>query len=199
MVRRIQRSHLWGYLLGVIWLSFCQVIWAQEPQDPQEPTAVQVTPAPVTQLPDGTKLIIPVKGVRPSELLDTFTAPRSGGRAHNAIDLMAPRETPVLAVADGEILRLVTNALGGSTLYLLSQDRKIVFYYAHLDYYAEGLFIGQKVKQGEVIAYVGDTGNAGIGNFHLHFAVWLVDDPKRYSTGTILNPYPLLRRARLKP
>ncbi len=195
MVRCIQLS----YLLGVIWLGFCQVTWAQEPQDPPEPTAVQVTPTPVTQLPDGTKLIIPVAGVKPSELLDTFTALRSGGRTHNAIDIMAPRETAVLAAADGEILRLITNALGGTTLYLLSIDRKVVFYYAHLDYYAEGLFIGQKVKQGEVIAFVGDTGNAGIGNFHLHFAVWLVEDPKIFSNGTNLNPYPLLRRARLKP
>jgi murein DD-endopeptidase MepM/ murein hydrolase activator NlpD len=195
MVRRIQLS----YLLGVIGLSFCQIIWAQEPQDPQEPVAVQVAAAPVTRLPDGTKLVIPVKGVKPSELTDTFTALRSGGRTHNAIDIMASRETPVLAAADGEIIRLVTNALGGTTLYLLSTDRKVVFYYAHLDYYAEGLFIGQKVKQGEVIAFVGDTGNAGIGNFHLHFAVWLVEDPKRFSNGTNLNPYPLLRGGRLKP
>ena len=195
MVRCIQLS----CLVCLVWLGSYQIVGAQTATEPQEPTAIQVTPMPVTQLPNGTKLIIPVAGVKPSELLDTFTALRSGGRTHNAIDLMAPRETPVLAAADGEILRLVTNGLGGTTLYLLSADRKVVFYHAHLDYYAEGLFIGQKVKQGEVIAFVGDTGNAGIGNFHLHFAVWLVEDPKRYSTGTILNPYPMLRRARLKP
>jgi peptidoglycan LD-endopeptidase LytH len=169
-----------------------QAVLAQEEDQP-------VNTSQLTQLPDGTKLIIPVKDVKPSALVDSFTAQRSGGRTHNAIDIMAPRETPVLAAADGEIYKLVTNGLGGTTLYLLSLDRKVVFYYAHLDYYAEGLFIGQKVKQGEVIAFVGDTGNAGIGNFHLHFAVWLVEDPKKYSNGTNLNPYPLLRRARLKP
>ena len=195
MARCIQLS----CFFGLVWLGSHQIVWAQTATEPQEPTAIQVTPTPVTQLPDGTKLIIPVEGVKPSDLLDTFTALRSGGRAHNAIDIMAPRETPVLAAADGEIIRLVTNGLGGTTLYLLSQDRKVVFYYAHLDYYAEGLFIGQKVKQGEVVAFVGDTGNAGIENFHLHFAVWLVEDPKKISNGTNLNPYPLLRRFRPRP
>jgi peptidoglycan LD-endopeptidase LytH len=195
MARFVQLScwAVWWCLAGT------QFAWAQDPTEPQEPEVVEAITTPLTELPDGTKLIIPVVGIKSSALNDSFTASRSGGRAHNAIDIMAPRETAVLAAVDGEIIRLVTNALGGTTLYLLSNDRKVVFYYAHLDYYAEGLFIGLKVKQGEVIAFVGDTGNAGIGNFHLHFAVWLVEDPKRISTGTILNPYPMLRRARLKP
>ena len=195
MARNIRLScfALWLCLAGA------QCAWAQVTNEPLEPEVTEAITMPLTELPDGTKLIIPVAGIKASALNDTFTSPRSGGRAHNAIDIMAPRETAVLAAADGEIIRLVTNALGGTTLYLLSQDRAVVFYYAHLDYYAEGLFIGQKVKQGGVIAFVGDTGNAGIGNFHLHFAVWLVTDPKRISTGNILNPYPLLRRARPRP
>ncbi|HUS10034.1 MAG TPA: peptidoglycan DD-metalloendopeptidase family protein [Pyrinomonadaceae bacterium] len=139
------------------------------------------------------KLIIPVAGVRPDQLLDTFADARSEGRVHDAIDIPAPAGTPVLATADGEIIKLFQSERGGTTIYQLSTDRKLVFYYAHLQRYADGITPGKFVKQGEVIAYVGDTGNAGIGNFHLHFSISVVADPKRYWEGTTINPYPLLR------
>jgi murein DD-endopeptidase MepM/ murein hydrolase activator NlpD len=138
-------------------------------------------------------LIIPVAGVRPDQLLDTFSQSRSEGRTHDAIDIMAPAETAVLAAADGRIQKLFQSERGGTTIYQLSADQKLIFYYAHLARYADGLTEGKQVRQGEVIAYVGDTGNAGAGNYHLHFSVAVVSDPKRYWEGANINPYPLLR------
>jgi murein DD-endopeptidase MepM/ murein hydrolase activator NlpD len=140
------------------------------------------------------KLIIPVAGVRPEQLQDTFTEARSEGRAHDAIDIMAPAGTPVLAANDGEIVRLFQSERGGTTIYQLSPDKKLVFYYAHLQRYADGLVAGKFARQGEVIGYVGDTGNAGAGNYHLHFSIAVLADPKRYWEGTNINPYPLLRK-----
>ena len=140
------------------------------------------------------KLIIPVTGVRPEQLQDTFTDARSEGRAHDAIDIMAPAGTPVVAASDGEIVRLFQSDRGGTTIYQLSPDKKLVFYYAHLQRYADGLVAGKFARQGEVIGYVGDTGNASAGNYHLHFSIAVVADPKRYWEGTNINPYPLLRK-----
>jgi peptidoglycan LD-endopeptidase LytH len=140
------------------------------------------------------KLIIPVAGVRPEQLQDTFTDARSEGRAHDAIDIMAPAGTPVVAANDGEIVRLFQSERGGTTIYQLSPDKKLVFYYAHLQRYADGLAAGKFVRQGDVIGYVGDTGNAGAGNYHLHFSIAVLADPKRYWEGTNINPYPLLRK-----
>ena len=140
------------------------------------------------------KLVIPVLGVKPDQLLDTFTDARSEGRLHDAIDIPAPAGTPVLAAADGEIVKLFQSDRGGTTIYQLSTDKKLVFYYAHLQGYADGLVVGKFIKQGEFIAYVGDTGNAGTGNYHLHFSIAIIADPKRYWEGTNINPYPLLRK-----
>lgn len=139
------------------------------------------------------RLIIPVAGIRPDQLLDTFTDARSEGRSHDAIDIIAPRGAAVMAAADGTIARLFTSDKGGITLYQFSPDQKFIFYYAHLERYADGIKDGKQLKQGEVIAYVGDTGNAVPGNYHLHFAIWRVPDPKKYWDGENLNPFPLLR------
>jgi murein DD-endopeptidase MepM/ murein hydrolase activator NlpD len=139
-------------------------------------------------------LIIPVAGITSDQLLDTFSAARGEGRVHDAIDIPAPRGTPVLAVADGRILKLFQSKAGGTTIYQLSPDEKFIYYYAHLDRYAEGLREGGIVSQGEIIAYVGDTGNAGSGNYHLHFSIAMTSDPKRWWEGVNINPYPLLRK-----
>jgi len=139
------------------------------------------------------KLMIPVAGVKPDQLLDTFTDSRSEGRAHDAIDIIAPAGTPVLAAAEGEIIKLFQSERGGTTIYQLSHDQKLVLYYAHLQRYADGIQVGKFVRQGEVIAFVGDTGNAGTGNYHLHFSISIVADLKRYWEGTHIKPYPLLR------
>lgn len=144
---------------------------------------------------DSLKLIVPVAGIRPDQLQDTFTASRSEGRVHEAIDIMAPGGAPVLAAADGKIVKFHDSVPGGITIYELSVDGKYIYYYAHLQKRADGLKEGDAVRQGAVIGYVGDTGNAGPGNYHLHFSLFAVTDPKRYWDGTNINPYPLLRNA----
>jgi murein DD-endopeptidase MepM/ murein hydrolase activator NlpD len=156
------------------------------------PSAPQASPSqPAT----GT-LLIPVAGVRPEELRDTFQEARAAGRTHDAIDIPAPHGTPVLAASDGRVVKLWQSVPGGTTIYQLDPDNTTVYYYAHLDHYADGLAEGHFARRGEVIAYVGDTGNAGPGNYHLHFSVLIVKDPKRYWDGTNVNPYPLLQGKR---
>lgn len=140
------------------------------------------------------KLVIPVAGIKREQLQDTFTAARSSGRVHDAIDIMAAQNTPVVAAADGEIARFFDSARGGITIYQYSRDKKLIYYYAHLARRAEDLQEHAFVRQGTVIGYVGDTGDAGAGNFHLHFAIWTINDPKHFWDGTNLNPYPLLRQ-----
>lgn len=161
------------------------------------PAPPALNPSPPSQAEEGAapnNLIIPVAGVRPDQLRDTFSESRSEGRVHDAIDIIAPKGTPVLAAADGTILKLFQSVPGGTTIYQLSTDNKLVYYYAHLDRYAEGLAEGHFAKQGETIAYVGDSGNAGAGNYHLHFSIAIISDPKHYWQGTNINPYPLLKR-----
>jgi hypothetical protein len=155
------------------------------------PTA---TPATNSHASSNTSLLIPVQGVRPEQLRDTYTDARSEGRVHNAIDIMAAKGTPVVAAADGTVIRLFQSDKGGTTIYVRGTDDHTIYYYAHLSAYADGLAENKFIRRGEVIAYVGDTGNAGAGNYHLHFAVWTVEDPKRFWSGTDINPYPLLTR-----
>jgi peptidoglycan LD-endopeptidase LytH len=140
------------------------------------------------------KLIIPVAGIKAEQLHDSYSEARAEGRTHVAIDIPAPRGTPVLAAADGRIIRLFLSKPGGLTIYQLGTDNKTIYYYAHLDRYADGLAEGHFARQGETIAYVGDTGNAGAGNYHLHFSISIVSDPKRWWEGININPYPLLTK-----
>ena len=168
------------------------------PTDPVAP-AQEELPAPVpaptaSSFVSTVHLIIPVAGVRQEQLIDTFGDARSEGRLHDAIDIAAPAGTPVLAAANGRIVKLFQSERGGTTIYQLGPNQDVIFYYAHLAGYAPGLAEGNNVRQGDVIAYVGDTGNAGTGNYHLHFSLAVVSDPKRYWEGTNINPYPLLRR-----
>lgn len=151
---------------------------------PPPPIAV-----PVSAPPPPYELMIPVAGVRPEDLTDTFTDLRDSTRTHRAIDILAPTGTPVVAAVGGRILRLHTSALGGLTIYQMGPTSGWIFYYAHLDGYAEGLRAGQVVAAGDTLGYVGETGNAPIP--HLHFAVWQVR-PGRQRGGRAVNPYPLL-------
>ena len=139
------------------------------------------------------KLIVPVQGVRPDQIQDTFADSRSEGRVHDAIDIPAPSGTPVVAATDGQIVKLFQSERGGTTIYQTSHDQKLILYYAHLQRYADGLSEGKFVRQGEVIGFVGDTGNAGAGNYHLHFSIAIASDPKRWWEGTNINPYPLFK------
>ena len=140
-------------------------------------------------------LMIPVVGIKREQLRDTFDDARSEGRVHDAIDIMAAGGTPVVAVADGEITKFFDSVRGGITIYQYNSDRRLVYYYAHLQKRADNLKEKDFVKRGTVIGYVGDTGNAGAGNFHLHFAVTILNDPKKIFEGTEINPYPLLKDA----
>jgi peptidoglycan LD-endopeptidase LytH len=140
----------------------------------------------------GASLVIPVRGIRPEQLRDSYHDARSGGRTHNAIDIMAPGGTPVVAAADGTILKLRTGGNGGITIYQLGADGRTLYYYAHLQRYAAGMREGLPLQRGQVIAYVGDTGNAGAGNYHLHFSVGTLRDMRRWWESENTNPFPLL-------
>ncbi len=142
------------------------------------------------------RLVIPVAGVRAPELADSYGAGRSGGRSHKGVDIPAREGTPVVAASAGVIVKLASNALGGVSLYQRDADGRTVYYYAHLQRYRAGLKEGDLVRAGDVIAYVGHTGNAPPGNPHLHFAVYTVTDPNRWWRGRDINPYPLLVESR---
>lgn len=177
------------------------LLWGAEPLSAQSRSTDRERPRIVGRLLGSPKLeylsrltglAIPVEGISASSLRDSYREGRSGGRTHEAIDIHAPRGTPVVAVADGTILRLHQGPLGGNAIYHLDEDGRTRYYYAHLDRYADGLAVGQPVKRGDVIGYVGDTGNAQPGDFHLHFSVSLLNDAKQWWKGTPLNPYALL-------
>ena len=137
-------------------------------------------------------LLLPVQGIAASALVDTFSDARSGGRIHDAIDIMAPEGTPVVAVADGTVEKLFDSKLGGLTLYQFNADRTLAYYYAHLQGYAPGIAERQAIRRGQVIGYVGSTGNANPEAPHLHFAVFQLGPEQRWWEGTAVNPYPLL-------
>lgn len=138
-------------------------------------------------------LAIPVEGVKPADLVDTFTAARAGGRAHDALDIMAPEGTRVIAAAPGTVEKLFfSKGGGGNTIYIRSDDGKWMYYYAHLQGYAPGLAEGQHVKQGQAIALVGHTGDADASAPHLHFAINQMAPGQRWWQGDPINPYPLL-------
>jgi len=153
--------------------------------------AIDVDPGDLVHGPTG--LVIPVLGVKRSQLVDTFTEARSGGRIHDAIDIMAPAGTPVVAAAPGTVERLFfSDGGGGITAYVRSEDGRWSYYYAHLQGYAGGLREGQKLRQGDPIGGVGSTGNANPAGPHLHFAINRMEQGEHWWQGTPINPYPLL-------
>jgi murein DD-endopeptidase MepM/ murein hydrolase activator NlpD len=162
------------------------VVTVKPPQAPPVAIAQAVEVGP-------TGLAIPVPGVKPGQLADTFDQARAQGRRHDAIDIMAAEGTPVIAAADGTVEKLFfSNGGGGITVYVRSPDQKWMYYYAHLSSYAPGLAEGQQVKRGQVIARVGHTGDAIAAAPHLHFAVNQMGPGERWWQGTPINPYPLL-------
>ncbi len=138
-------------------------------------------------------LMVPVQGVRPEKVADTYFQDRDGGaRTHQAVDILAKRNTPVLSVDSGTVLRLTRNTLGGITIYATDPEKRFVFYYAHLDHYASGLYEGKPVAQGEVLGYVGTTGNAPKNTPHLHFQVMRFVDARSWWNGPPFDPRPFL-------
>ncbi|CAN5906468.1 hypothetical protein BH11PSE13_BH11PSE13_23830 [soil metagenome] len=144
---------------------------------------------------DARPLAMPVDGVRPETLRDTFADGRTGG-AHEALDIMSPRGTPVRAADDGTLIKLFQSVPGGITIYQFDPAGQLAYYYAHLDRYADGIHEGMMLKRGDVIGYVGSTGNASPNAPHLHFAVFRLGPDKRWWQGTAVDPYPALRRLR---
>ncbi|MCW3847808.1 M23 family metallopeptidase [Sphingomonas sp. LB-2] len=139
-------------------------------------------------------LTVPVLGVPRSKITDTWGQARDNGlRPHHGTDIMAPGGTPVVAAAPGTVEKLFySNGGGGITLYVRSPDRRWSYYYAHLQGYAPGLVEGMSVKAGDPLGFVGDTGNAGTGNFHLHFGLSRMKPSDRWWEGEPVNAYPLL-------
>jgi murein DD-endopeptidase MepM/ murein hydrolase activator NlpD len=137
-------------------------------------------------------LLMPVEGVTEKDLRDTYYDSRDG-RAHEAIDIMAPRHTAVRAVENGRIAKLFTSKAGGLTIYLFDPSERFAYYYAHLDRYAPGLKDGQSVERGDLLGYVGTTGNASPNAPHLHFGIFRLTPERQWWKGEPLNPYLVLK------
>ena len=136
-------------------------------------------------------LLIPVDGVRAEELRNTFGEGRIGHR-HEAIDIAAARGTRLFAVADGVVAKLFRSVPGGLTIYQFDSERLHAFYYAHLDRYADGIKEGMAVRRGDLIGYVGSTGNAPAAAPHLHFAVFVLGAEKKWWKGEAIDPFAAL-------
>lgn len=137
-------------------------------------------------------LLIPVSGITANQLSDTFKDARGSGRVHDAIDIMAPKGTQVLAVNDGKVVKLFNSKQGGLTIYQFDPAEVHAYYYAHLDNYASGIVEGKILRRGDLIGYVGSTGNASPEAPHLHFAIFVLTPEKKWWQGNAINPYPLL-------
>ena len=159
---------------------------------PQSTTATSSTPALTAggSMPD--KLLVPVEGIPYARLTDTFDQPRGQERHHEALDITAPTGTPVRAAGDGKVVKLFNSKPGGITLYQFDPQEQHAYYYAHLERYADGIKEGMQLKRGDLLGYVGATGNADPGAPHLHFAVVALTAEKQWWKGTPVNPYPML-------
>jgi murein DD-endopeptidase MepM/ murein hydrolase activator NlpD len=152
--------------------------------------------AQVPALPSSTaapgKLLVPVDGIKVSQLSDTFDQARGKERHHEALDIMAPKGSRVRAAADGKVVKLFTSKLGGLTVYQFDPSEKYAYYYAHLDHYADGLKEGTQLHRGDLVGYVGSSGDASPQAPHLHFAVMELTPAKQWWNGKAINPFPLL-------
>ena len=139
------------------------------------------------------RLAVPVLGYPRGAIRDNWGDPRGGGtRGHHGTDIMAPGGSTVVAVAPGRIEKLFDSTLGGTTLYLRSRDGRWIYYYAHLAGYAPGVVEGMMVDTGTPLGFVGDTGDAGPGNYHLHFGMQRMQPGERWYQGQDVDPYPML-------
>ena len=178
------------------WLSPAIPMDAANSPSPQSTAATAVTPviaAPTSTKSPSSPLLIPVVGIKASQLADTYTDARCNGRIHDGIDIMAPRGTKVNAADDGKVVKLFSSNQGGLTVYELDPTEKFIYYYAHLDSYAPGLVEGKQLRRGDLIGLVGSSGNASEEAPHLHFEVSVLGPEKLWWKSTAINPYPLLR------
>jgi len=140
------------------------------------------------------RISVPIAGIPAAKLPDTFNESRGGGaRKHEALDIMSPRNTPIHSVDDGSVIKLFTSKAGGLTVYAADPTGHFIYYYAHLDHYAPGLHEGQPLHRGDVIGYVGSTGDASPDAPHLHFAIALSNNVKEWWKGTAVDPTPVLQ------
>ena len=165
------------------------------PPPPQVSSAAPISAISADPLADlrNRDLMLPVHGIKKDDLRDTFNDMRGGTRRHEAIDVLAPRHTPVLAVEDGTVARLFSSEAGGTTIYQFDPTDHYIYYYAHLENYAPGVEEGDRLKRGQVIGYVGTTGNAPKDTPHLHFAIFKMTDQKKWWQGMPIDPYAVLR------
>ena len=161
---------------------------------PNSASSAGVAPTPDELSALAASLVVPVAGVMPSELRGSFHAPRGGGRVHNAIDIPAPRGTPVISAIGGRVLRLFSSKAGGLMVYAADPTERFILMYGHLDRYADGIKDGMQLQRGQTIGYVGTTVNAPPNVPHLHFAIARTTNVKRWWNGTPIDPAPLLKK-----
>lgn len=177
---------------AVLGLWAAALLFLPDAAPPAGQKAGDVPPAPA-HLREGVMLAVPVAGMPREALRDNWGDPRDNGlRPHHGTDIMAAPGMPVVAAAPGRIEKLWNSAAGGLTAYVRSPQRKWTYYYAHLSGYAPGVHEGQVVKTGDPIGYVGDTGNAGAGNYHLHFGLTRTSPEQKWYEGRDVDPYPYL-------
>jgi peptidoglycan LD-endopeptidase LytH len=138
------------------------------------------------------RILMPVAGADMSKVEDSFYEPRDGGRTHRAIDILAPRGTPILAADDGKILRMSTSELGGISMYTVDPDARLVYYYAHMDHYNNAMSPGREIVKGDTLGFVGTTGNAPKDLPHLHFQVMRWPADNKYWDGEPIDPFEAL-------
>jgi len=138
------------------------------------------------------QIALPVAGADMSKVDDSFSEPRDGGRVHRAIDILAPRGTPILSADDGKVLRMTTSSLGGISMYTVDPEGRLVYYYAHMDRYNDAMSPGRAIAKGDTLGYVGTTGNAPKDTPHLHFQVMRWPADGKYWNGDPIDPYEAL-------
>ena len=198
--RGVQRTALIGMVTGAALLLvtvIAQIIVLEraDTRPPVDAREAEASPAPPPGDLMARGLAFPVRGIEPRSIADSFNDARGATRVHNAMDIMAPRGTPVLAVDAGTVARLGNGGAGGITIYQVDDAGRYAFYYAHLDRLVAGLAVGRKVRRGEVLGYVGTTGNAPASAPHLHFAIYAIGEGKGRWGERPINPYPLWKQA----
>lgn len=198
MVRALGTAVVTAVLISAFWIFYYNIRQAPQVTLAGQKTTVDPKGAPAVTVAEGvivgpTGLAVPVVGVKPRELADTYTQARAGGaRRHDAIDIMAPTGRPVVAAAPGRVEKIFFSQGGGNTVYVRSDDKRWIYYYAHLSAYAPGLHEGQHLLRGAPVGFVGATGNANPAGPHLHFAINRMEPGEKWWQGTAINPYPLL-------
>lgn len=199
-------TFLSGALVGAVGIGAYSGLGSPKPMAAVASSATTMAPAPapppvdvtaavsesVASVPVANKLLIPVAGIQAIALKDTFNEARGSERRHEAIDILAPKGTPVFSVADGTIAKLFNSKPGGLTIYQFDTSEKFAYYYAHLDRYATDVKEGMTLKRGDLVGYVGSSGNADPKTPHLHFATFVLGPEKQWWKGSPINPYPLL-------